>query len=133
MFMKKDRIINPYIIKEIAALGHTEQICIADCGLPVPKGVPVVDVSVSAGVPGFVQVLEAVAQELVIESFTLAREITAANAPVEERVRQILEGIPCRTVPHEEFKRLVSSAKCVIRTGETSPYANVLLTGGVSF
>ena len=49
------------------------------------------------------------------------------------RMEQILEGKPARKVPHEEFKRLMEKAKCVIRTGETSPYANVILIGGVNF
>lgn len=48
-------------------------------------------------------------------------------------MEQILEGKPVRKVPHEEFKRLMEKAKCVVRTGETSPYANVILIGGVNF
>ena len=78
--MKKDRIKNPMILKEIAALGHTEYLCIADCGLPIPSGVTVVDISLTAGIPGFMDVLEAVNAELVTESYILAEEITAQTS-----------------------------------------------------
>ena len=65
--MKKDRVLNPHILEEIAALGHTEYLCIADCGLPIPKGTKTVDISLTAGIPGFLDVLQAVNTELVTE------------------------------------------------------------------
>ena len=131
--MKKDRILNPEITAAVAALGHTEYLCIGDCGLPVPAGVKTIDVSVTAGLPRFLQVLEAVAGELVVESYICAGEIDEKNPDTLRRMEQILEGKPARKVPHEEFKRLMEKAKCVVRTGETSPYANVILIGGVNF
>lgn len=131
--MKKDRILNPNILSEIAALGHTEYLCIADCGLPIPKGVKTVDVSVKAGIPKFMELLEAVNEELVIESFIVASEIDSINPKLMKDIESTLEGLPSKKVSHEDFKRLVEKAKCVIRTGETSSYANVLLIGGVNF
>ena len=131
--MKKDRVKNPQILSEIAALGHTEYMCIADCGLPIPAGIRVVDISLTAGIPAFTDVLNAVADELVVESYIVAGEIRSQNPAVMEAIESILPGLPCESVPHEEFKRLVGRAKCVIRTGETSPFANILLVGGVNF
>ena len=58
--MKCDRLLNREIIAEVAALGHTEYLVIADCGLPVPKGVKSIDVSITAGTPSFLDVLNAV-------------------------------------------------------------------------
>ena len=89
--------------------------------------------SVTAGLPRFLQVLEAVAGELVVESYICAGEIDEKNPETLRRMEEILAGKPVRKVPHEEFKRLMEKAKCVIRTGETSPYANVILIGGVNF
>ena len=131
--MKKDRINNPMILREIAALGHTEYLCIADCGLPIPSGVTVVDISLTSGVPCFMDVLEAVNTELVTESYILAEEIHCSNLQIESKIQLLLDDLPCRSVPHEEFKRLVGKCKCVIRTGETSPYANIIMVGGVNF
>ncbi len=132
--MKKDRILNPQIAWEVAALGHTEYLCIADCGLPIPKDVKVVDVSVRAGLPGFLDLLRAVAEELVVESVVVASELPGKNAALLRQMKEILgEEIPFAQVPHEEFKQKVRQAKCVIRTGETSPFANAILVGGVNF
>ena len=131
--MKKDRLLNPEIIKEIAALGHTEYLCVADCGLPIPRGVKVIDVSVSAGLPHLLDVLRAIQSELVIESYILAAELTERNPKLEQEIGRELGDLPCRHVPHETLKQLTSSAKCVIRTGETLSYANVLIVGGVNF
>lgn len=36
-------------------------------------------------------------------------------------------------IPHEELKRMVAGAKLVVRTGEASPYSNVILRCGVPF
>lgn len=131
--MKKDRLLNPHILEAVASLGHTEKLCIADCGLPVPAHVPVIDISLTAGVPSFRQVLQAVNSELVSESYILAREVSTQNPELQESISHELSGLPCRMVSHEEFKSLVSDAKCVIRTGENSPYANIFLVGGVNF
>lgn len=132
--MKRDRILNPQIVQEIAALGHTEYLCIADCGLPVPKGVKVVDVSVIAGIPRFLEVLEGVAGELVVESMIVASEIGEKNPALLQNIKDVFDGnAPVKMIPHEEFKQYTQRAKCIIRTGETSPFANVILIGGVNF
>ncbi len=131
--MKKDKLLNSEIIRAIAALGHTQMLAVGDAGLPVPKGVPVIDLSLTKGVPSFAQVLEAVASELVVESYIYAEECTQANPGVEGNIQRILEGYPSRQVPHEGFKELVSQAKLVIRTGECTSYANIVLVAGVNF
>jgi len=131
--MKKEKLLNPEILAAVAALGHTEYLCIADCGLPIPQDVTVIDVSVIATVPSFLQVLKAVESELVVESFICASEIDFANPATMKQMEEILAGKPFKKIPHEDFKKLTSKAKCVIRTGETSPYANVILVGGVNF
>lgn len=131
--MKKDRILNPQIINEIAALGHTEYLCVADCGLPIPKDVKVVDVSVTAGIPKFMETVEAIAGELVIESYIVASEIDSANPALMVQIADALSGLSVKKISHEDFKKLTQKAKCIIRTGETLSYANVILVGGVNF
>ena len=46
---------------------------------------------------------------------------------------QLLDGRHVRAIPHEELKRLTASARAVVRTGETTPFANVVLVAGVTF
>ena len=131
--MKKQSLLNAEIIREIAALGHTEYFCIADCGLPIPKQTKVIDISVVSGIPSFLDVLDAVCSELVVESIILAQEINTANPQLAESVRTCVGHLPKEMVSHEEFKEKTTKAKCIIRTGEASPYANILLVGGVNF
>ena len=131
--MKRDRLLNREIVAEVAALGHTEYLCIADCGLPVPKGVKVIDISITAGKPSFLDVLDAVREELVVESIILASEIDEKNKPLSKEMEDRFGSMPIAKVPHEEFKRRTEKAKCIIRTGETRSYANVILVGGVNF
>ena len=131
--MKKDRLLNPHILEAVASLGHTEYFVIADCGLPVPKGVKVVDISLTAGKPSFTDTLEAVNSELVSESYIVASEIETVNPSKLAEIKEILGDMPHTSVPHEEFKKLLANAKCVVRTGETSSYANIILIGGVNF
>lgn len=131
--MKKDRLLNPAIVASVAALGHTEMMCIADCGLPIPEGTKTIDISVTAGLPGFLDVLKTVMSELVVESAIVASEIDAVNPGLMADTQAILGDIPVKRMSHEEFKKQLTAAKCVIRTGETSSYANVLLVGGVNF
>lgn len=131
--MKKEKVLNPNILAAIASLGHTEFLCIADCGLPIPKDVYLIDVSVTAGIPKFIDVLKSVESELVVESFIYASEIDSANQETMKQIDSILKGKKSVKVTHEEFKNLIKHAKCIIRTGETSPYANVILVGGVNF
>lgn len=133
VFMKKDRIINPDICRSVAKLGHTEFLVIGDAGLPIPVGCEVVDVSVAKGVPSFFDVFDAVTDELVIESFIFASEAIENNSAFISHIKEKLAGKPSKSVAHQEFKDLMKNAKTVIRTGECSSYANIILVGGVNF
>ena len=131
--MKKDRILNPQLISEIAAIGHTQYFVIGDAGLPIPPGVKVIDLSLTKGIPSFMQVLKAVDEELVSEAYILAEEIKDKNAGLEKEIQEIMGDKPVTYVPHEEFKKLTKDAKVMIRTGETSSYANIIMIAGVNF
>ena len=131
--MKKDRILNPELIAQIAAIGHTEYLVIADAGLPVPNGVKVIDLSVVRGVPTFEQVLSAVREELVSDAYIVAGEMPGKSPELYACTGRLLAGLPETRIPHEDFKALTRKAKAIVRTGETTPYANVILVAGVNF
>lgn len=131
--MKKDRILNPELIAQIAAIGHTEYLVIADAGLPVPNGVKVIDLSVVRGVPTFEQVLSVVREELVSDAYIVAGEMPGKSPELYACTGRLLAGLPETRIPHEEFKALTRKAKAIVRTGETTPYANVILVAGVNF
>lgn len=131
--MKKKGILNPALCAAVAAIGHTDSLVIADPGLPLPEGVEVVDLSLVRGMPPFMDVLRAVADEFVVESYILASEMEGASAALCHAARGALGGIPCKMVPHGEFKRLTHSARVLVRTGEPTPFANIILVAGVNF
>lgn len=129
--MMKHGILNSDIAKVLADLGHTDQIIICDAGLPVPAGVPKIDVALALGVPSFNDVLSLLEAEMAVEKVVLAEEIKEHNPRVLAHVASLYEEIDY--VSHEEFKRLSSQAKAIIRTGENTPYANIILQAGVLF
>ncbi|GLH64173.1 MULTISPECIES: D-ribose pyranase [Bacillaceae] len=131
--MKKRGILNKELSTLLASLGHTDTIVIADCGLPIPNESARIDLSLVKGFPPFLSVLDAILEELEVEAFTLAEEIKIENPVMYENIQQRLASVPMQFVPHEQFKEMTKSAKAVIRTGEATPYANIILRSGVNF
>lgn len=131
--MKKSTLLNQTLSEIVAAMGHTDLLVIGDAGLPVPRDVPCVDLALRPGVPGFLETVEAILTELAVEEAVVAEETAQRNPEVDNGLKQLLGEIPFRTVTHEELKRLSASAVAVVRTGECTPYSNVILQAGVTF
>ncbi|UNX54231.1 D-ribose pyranase [Georgenia sp. TF02-10] len=129
--MKRRGILNDALSGHLARLGHTDTVVVADCGLPRPAGVPVVDLALTFGVPSFAEVVDALATEIVVESAAVARE-TAENNPAARDLLLGHFGEP-RWLTHQELKEESAHAALFVRTGEASPYANAILTCGVPF
>ncbi|MFC7685043.1 D-ribose pyranase [Ureibacillus sp. GCM10028918] len=129
--MKKQGILNRELAGRFAKLGHTDQIVIADCGLPIPDGVPCIDLAYKLGEPSFLSILEVVLEDLVVEAAVAAKEVETKNEKIAAKLKGSLSNLSY--VSHEEFKILTKQAKLIIRTGETTPYANVILQSGVIF
>lgn len=131
--MRKIGILNSEIVKEISAIGHTQFLIIGDAGLPIPKGIKVIDLALKSGIPSFLETLEAVLDEMVAENYYLADEIKSKNFALHDKVKKIAENLPHAYISHEELKKMSEQAQVIIRTGETSPYANIVLVAGVNF
>ncbi|UAL30309.1 D-ribose pyranase [Nocardioides rotundus] len=131
--MKRSGLLNAELLGRVGRLGHTDRVVVADCGLPVPADVPVVDLAVTLGLPGWREVLDALLAELVVEGAVVAREAGDGEVGVWVAEREDALGGPPDRVPHERFKELVADASFVVRTGEATPYANILLRCGVPF
>lgn len=131
--MKKRGIINAQLAGLIAGLGHKDLFMIADGGMPIPKGVEIVDLALCGGVPTFRQVMDAVLDEAQVESYTLAEEIAENNPELLAYIKEKLDGVDCRMISHAELKEESKKLKFVIRTGEFTPYPNIMLQAGVAF
>jgi D-ribose pyranase len=132
--MKKCGHLNRDVSRVLACMGHTDSLVIADCGLPVPEGVECIDLSLALGDPAFLRVLDSVLADFKVERAVFATEAREHNAAVAARASCLSqENVQVDFVSHETLKGLSRRARAVIRTGEASPYANVLLYSGVIF
>jgi D-ribose pyranase len=131
--MKKIGTLNQPLSNVIAGLGHMDQLVVADAGLPIPAHVERIDLALKEGLPGFIETLQVILEEVQVESAVIAQEMLSTSPQVYQQLGELLGGIPLKTVPHDEFKSMTGSARAVVRTGEFTPYANVILVAGVVF
>lgn len=137
--MKKNGILNSDISRVLSYMGHTDQICIGDCGLPIPDETERIDLALRFGQPSFIEVLEEIGKDMKIEKIILAEEIKEKNPDMLGNIYSYFNAnkekiIPeVVFVPHIELKAMTKSCKAVIRTGETTPYANIILQSGCIF
>lgn len=131
--MKRYGILNSDISKVLSDLGHTDYIVIADAGLPIPEGIKKIDLAIKPGMPLFIDVVNAIEEDMVIEKVTIASEIEEGNPNHATYLKGKFADKEIEHVSHEEFKQLTKQAKAVIRTGEITPYANCILQSGVFF
>ncbi|MBP6803322.1 MAG: D-ribose pyranase [Chloroflexi bacterium] len=128
--MKKVGVINQPITAVIGGLGHTDTLTIADAGLPIPATTQRIDLALTAGVPSFLQTLRVVLSEMFVEKAIVAEEMQAISPHIYAAVRDILGDTPVELIPHVEFKRQTAVSRAIVRTGEFTPYANVILVSG---
>ena len=137
--MKKGTVLNADISAVISRLGHTDTLVVCDAGLPVPRSSTRIDMALTQGVPSFMQVLEVVTTEMQVEAAVIAEEIKTHNPQLHATLLTHLEQlqqrntIEIRYTSHEQFKKQTADSQAVIRSGECSPFANIILCAGVTF
>ena len=131
--MKKTTLIQSDLSYIIATLGHMDTLVIADAGLPIPAETVRIDLALTAGVPGAIQTLKVVLDEMKVERVMVAEEAKERNPNFLADVQELLPEVPVEFVMHAEFKTRTKDARAVVRTGEFSAYANVILVAGVVF
>ena len=133
--MKKQGILNSDISRVLSYMGHTDCIAIGDCGLPIPDEVERIDLALKFGVPSFMDVLRVVTKDMKVEKIVLAEEIKEQNPKVLGEIKGLFAGQELEVVfvSHTELKKQTKECKAVIRTGETTPYANIILQSGCIF
>jgi D-ribose pyranase len=131
--MKKIGILNSDISEVISKMGHTDLLAIGDCGLPIPNSTKRIDLALAKNLPTFLDTLKVVLTELNIEEIILAKETTEVNEGLFTEIKNICSEAKVTLITHEELKSELSNCKAVIRTGEQTPYANIILKSGVVF
>lgn len=133
--MQRHGILNSHIAKVLADLGHTDTICIADCGLPVPEGVEKIDLAITFGTPSFQQVMDVIWMHMKVEAIHVAEEMKEHNPHLYRYMESTYpkDAFQWTETNHDAFKEATKHCKCIIRTGEASPYANVILRADCIF
>lgn len=139
--MKKGVLLNSDVSHLIASMGHGDEMTIADAGLPIPDEVERIDLALTHGVPSFEDTVRTVLSELQVEAVFIAHEIKEHNPSAHQILEGLLDDaerdqgadISRHYVSHEEFKDISCDSLAVVRTGECSPYANVIFQSGVVF
>ncbi|NRA52767.1 MAG: D-ribose pyranase [Gammaproteobacteria bacterium] len=139
--MKKNSLINAELSHLVARLGHTDEITICDAGLPIPAITQRIDLALIPGVPTFIATVKAVLSEMQIEGVILAKELSSISPELHQQLLDVIANEQALTdnkivisyIDHEQFKQQTHASKAVIRTGECTPYANVIFQSGVAF
>lgn len=128
--MKKGKLINHPISSLIASLGHSDEIVIADAGLPIPKETQRIDLALTRGIPTFEDTLRTVMAEMCVEKAYVSEEIKEYSPQILALIQAAIGDLPVELIPHNQFKERTKRSRAIIRTGEFTPYANVKLVAG---
>lgn len=131
--MKKSALLNCNISEVISKMGHTDGLAIGDCGLPIPNETKRIDIALIKNVPSFIDTLKVVLMELQVEEVELAKETMDVSPNLYDEIKKVIGDIKITIITHEELKQKLKGCKAVIRTGEQTPYANIILRSGVVF
>lgn len=131
--MKKTALLNSNISSVISKMGHTDSLAIGDCGLPIPEETERIDLALIKGIPTFMDTLKAVLMELQVEEVEIAKETVEVSPTLYKEIEKELGSVKITLISHEELKKRLKNCKAVIRTGEQTPYANIILKSGVVF
>lgn len=127
--MKSGVLIHPGLLEVLASLGHTSDLLICDAGYPVPPGIRTIDLAYRPGHAPFLDVLSVVVATIHVDRAAIATE---AGHDLAKAIDAVI-GFDADRIPHASLKDLARSCRGVVRTGEYTRYANVILTAGVAF
>jgi D-ribose pyranase len=133
--MKRKGVLNSNLSFIIASMGHKDKLVICDSGLPIPKNSEVIDLALTKNIPKFLDTLKVILEELKVEEAVVAAELVRGNTKYYNEISSCLNGTKIKKVTHQKFKELTRSEGNItfVRTGEATPYANIILISGVTF
>ncbi len=129
-------MLNSHVSQAIATMGHFDLLTVNDAGMPIPNDERRIDLAVTKGLPSFIDVLAAVLDELKIQKIYLAEEIKTHNAAQLKQIKTLVnQDVEIAFIPHSEMKAYLSHPlnKGNIRTGEITPFSNIILESNVTF
>jgi len=126
--MLRTGILNPAINSLISRVRHTNTLVIADRGFPFWPQIETIDISLVDDIPKVLDVVRAIRANFKAGRVFMAEEFLAANGnDVRLAFEEALSGVPLVFEPHVQFKKRVPDAVGLVRTGDATQYANLIL------
>ena len=131
--MKKTSLLNRDVSEVVASLGHTDMLVVCDAGFPVPKEVRRIDLALTANLPPFLTTVKTILTELAVERIIVAEETRRVSPDLFKGIVDLFPGLPLELITHVDLKKISREARAAVRTGEFTPYANIILVCGVAY
>ena len=137
--MKKTPLLNAPLSHAIARMGHGDHLVLADSGLPIPYEKNLIDLAVTRQLPRSLDVLKIILTELEVEKIIITHEMETRSPQFYQetlsKLQKLIPDRPVEKITHESFKQKTREIHNLIfvRTGEATPFANMILVAGVVF
>jgi D-ribose pyranase len=128
--MKRGGVLNPALSHLLASTGHTDYFTVCDRGFPVPAEPERIDLALVDDIPTVLDVLAALIAEWTLDRVLITHEMDAISPDRVAEMRALLGDVPFERVSHGQLKRLAQTARATVRTGDTVPYANIIVVSG---
>ena len=129
--MKKGGMLNRQIDSALNRQGHMDLMIVADAGFPCPDHVELIDIALSEGVPSVPDVLAELRKVHSVEKIIIANETADHNPSYFQKVSKAFgDDVEVQVITHAEFKERSHHVKTIVRTGDFTAWANVMLVSG---
>ncbi len=129
--MQEGGILNRDMARVLARMGHLDELIVCDAGFPVPDCTETIDLSLAENRPRVPEVLALLRAWFSVEKMIVAEETATHSPALLREVHEVLGvTLPLETIPHSVLKFRSRGVKAIIRTGDFTAYANVLIVSG---
>jgi D-ribose pyranase len=129
--MQEVGIVNRELARVIAAQGHGDLLMVVDAGFAIPKGADVVDISLAENTPMVIDTLRELKKFFSVEKLIFANDTKAVSPTLFNTIKKLFgKSVAVEMVTHPQIKEMSTKVKAVIRTGDFTAYANVILVSG---
>ena len=129
--MKEIGIVNRELSRVLSEQGHGDLLMVVDAGFAIPKGADVVDISLAENSPMVLDTLQELKKFFSVEKLIFANDTKEVSPTLFKNIKKLFgKSVPVEMVTHPEIKEISKRVKAVIRTGDFTAYANVILVSG---
>ena len=131
--MKKIGIMHRDLSAVVAGMGHNDELMVCGSAFPIPDSANRIELALEPGLPGFMDVVRVICKELLVERILISEETKKQSPARFDELTAFFPGVKIEIIPQSELKQHANTAKACVRTGECTPFSNVVLVGGVIF